>query len=122
MKEHELTDAEFIEVMEAHKKGICRNCFIGKNEDLFLNKRCGLIIPENAIRIFNRQKAEIERLNKLLDDKCDRCIEKDRSNAIKEFAERLKASKIKPEFPWEDFYVTEGMIDDLVKEMTEVKK
>ena len=35
----------------------------------------------------NRQQAEIERLQKLLDDKCDRCIARDRAEAIKEFAE-----------------------------------
>lgn len=45
-----------------------------------------------------------------------------RAEAIKEFAERLKASKIKPEFPWDDFYVTEHEIDNLVKEMTEGEK
>jgi hypothetical protein len=43
----------------------------------------------------------------------------DRNEVIKEFAERLKALKIKPEFPWDDFVVTEGAIDALVKEMTE---
>ena len=39
--------------------------------------------------------------------------------AIKEYAERLLATKIKPEFPWDDFFVTETAINDLVKEMTE---
>ena len=43
----------------------------------------------------------------------------DRNEVIREFAERLKALKIKPEFPWDDFVVTEGAIDALVKEMTE---
>lgn len=33
------------------------------------------------------QKAEIERLQKLLDDKCDRCITKERAEAIKTLAE-----------------------------------
>ena len=49
-------------------------------------------------------------------------IEKAKSEAIKEFAERLKAEKIKPEFPWDDFYVTETAIDNLVKEMTGEQK
>jgi hypothetical protein len=44
-----------------------------------------------------------------------------KAEAVKEFAERLKKDKIKPEFPWDDFTVTEGMIDDLVKEFTEGK-
>lgn len=43
----------------------------------------------------------------------------ERQEAIKEFTERLKDLKIKPEFPWDDFYVTETAIDNLVKEMTE---
>lgn len=42
-----------------------------------------------------------------------------KSEIIREFADRLKTEKIKPEFPWDDFYVTESAIDDLVKEMTE---
>ena len=33
---------------------------------------------------------EQERYNELLDSKCDRCIAKDKAEAIKEFAERLK--------------------------------
>ena len=45
-------------------------------------------------------------------------IKIERQEAVKEFAERLKALKIKPEFPWDDFYVTETAIDNLVKEMT----
>ena len=42
---------------------------------------------EETVKI---QKAEIERLTKLLDDKCDRCIAKERAEVVKEFAERLK--------------------------------
>lgn len=38
-------------------------------------------------------------------------------DGIQAFAERLKAHKIRPEFPWDDFYVTEAFIDYLVKEM-----
>ena len=38
---------------------------------------------------------------------------------IQEFVEKLKAAKIKPEFPWDDFYVTESAIDDIAKEMME---
>lgn len=38
-------------------------------------------------------------------------------NTIKEFAERLKVYKRKPEFPWDDWFVTESDIDGLVKIM-----
>ena len=93
----------------------------------------------NEQKIFSDQslenecmKAEIDRLKKdneyiLMQHKFQRrpsgdcwndVIEKAKAEAIKEFAERLKAFKIKPEFPWDDFFVTEGAIDNLVKEMT----
>ena len=35
-------------------------------------------------------EGKYESLKKQLDDKCDRCIARDRAKAIKEFAERLK--------------------------------
>ena len=44
----------------------------------------------DILDLINRQKAQIERLQKFLDDKCDRCIAKERTEAVKEFAERLK--------------------------------
>ena len=47
-----------------------------------------------ALDLINRQKAEIERLQKQLDDKCDRCIAKDRAEAITEFAERLCEDRV----------------------------
>lgn len=73
-------------------------------------------------RIIRSQMAEIEELKK-----CNTFRRNymgyfpklERDEAIKKFAERLKEQKIKPEFPWDDFYVTETTIDNLVKEMTE---
>ena len=38
---------------------------------------------------------------------------------IKGLAEKLKEQKIKPEFPWDDFYVTETIIDNTIREMIE---
>lgn len=46
-------------------------------------------------------------------------LKHDMSKAVKKFAERLKEFRIKPEFPWDDFVVTENTIDNLVKEFTE---
>lgn len=37
-------------------------------------------------------QAEIESLQKLLDDKCDRCIEADTTKAYKQFADRVKTN------------------------------
>ena len=48
-------------------------------------------LTEKVIDLLHRQRAEIEKLQKLLDDKCDRCIERDRAEAIKEFADRLRS-------------------------------
>ena len=53
---------------------------------------------ENIIRLADKtietQNAEIERLKKQLDDKCDRCIARDKFEARKEFAERLCADRV----------------------------
>ena len=93
---------------------------------------CREAAMQDAVDLINGQKTEIERLAKVLDvteallqsvlnnslarEDMFQYIE---ATAIKEFAERLKSLKIKPEFPWDDFYVTETAIDNLVKEMTE---
>ena len=67
------------------------------------------------------QKAEIEKYKGVI-----KILENDVANAkyeaIKEFAERLKELKIKPEYPWDDYYINENAIDNLVKQMTEVHK
>ena len=68
-------------------------------------------------------QAEIERLQKQLDSKCDRCIAREREKAIKEFAQLVKEHL-------DDFYHTDdgslldtvSMVDLLVKEMTEEQK
>ena len=66
--------------------------------------------PRDIVRelqeTINRQKAEIERLQKLLDDKCDRCIARERTEAVKGFAEIVKAIL-------DDFYYTgeDGLLE-----------
>lgn len=84
------TDEEVIKILEAHQKGRCYECPVGKEPIQLLSKPCSKLISENALDLINRQKSEIERLQKLLDDKCDRCIARDRDEAIKEFAERFE--------------------------------
>lgn len=67
---------------------------------------------------------KIEKLQKQLDSKCDRCIAIERAKAIKEFAEMLKA-KCHNYYPSIDSYCVSRKvvllkdIDELVKEMTE---
>lgn len=76
-------------------------------------------IVRKAEEEINRQQAEIERLQKLLDDKCDRCIARDKSEAVKEFAERLKEKSFQS---FGNYGITRDVvevcnIDNLVKEM-----
>lgn len=39
-------------------------------------------------------------------------------NVAKEFADKLKSRQIKPEFPWDSFYVTTEDIDEVLEELT----
>lgn len=87
---------------------------------------------KNALDLINRQRTEIERLEKELQrseqeaDITETILEernkdiydlifKERSNAILEFVEALKQET-------DDDFVFMDIIDDLVKEMTEVEK
>ena len=86
---------------------------------------------ENALNLINRQKAEIERLREIANPKCQKCVSRTtecaKSEAIKEFAERLKEYELCMfcSFPnnkslgSEQYIVLSDSIDDLVKEMTE---
>lgn len=40
-----------------------------------------------------------------------------KAEVVKEFAAKLKAKVNRPEFPWEDFFVCESDIDEVLKEM-----
>ncbi len=59
----------------------------------------------------------INRLQKQLDDKCDRCIARDRAEAIKEFAEKLKSCVIPQKADADVRELIKYKIDNLVKEM-----
>ena len=95
----------------------CDNCPVNyKTAEL-----CFEDVMSDAFDLINRQKAEIERYLhsiKMLEND----VQTAKAETIKEFAERLKMYIIKPEYPWEDFYVTEESIDNIVKEMTEVQE
>ena len=87
---------------------------------------------EIAADCIKQQGEEIERLKERLDAKCDICIERDKTAAIREFAERLKedisshrlemfmnglkGTPISHEITYE---CVEEYIDTLVKELTE---
>lgn len=76
---------------------------------------------EYALDLINRQKAEILELQKrIINWRADMDYRPDeiKSEAIKEFAERLK-SKLQWDTEFENMLVFETDIDNLVKEMTE---
>lgn len=69
--------------------------------------------------IINSQEAEIERLNGILDKRCDVCPAV--NTAIKEFWDKLKSASTQG-FWDSTSYVTVEDGDDLVKELTEQRK
>ena len=54
-----------------------------------------------------------------VNDEVQKCCEESQSEAIKEVFAKLRANEIKPEFPWNDFYITDSQLEEIVKEMTE---
>ena len=109
------TDEEIIKALECCAKRMCNyDC------PLFEDKDACLHIDQLSLDLIKRQQAELDRLKKQLDDKCDKCIVRDRAEAIKEFSDRLK-EKSYP-FPCAigvENAVTIRAINDLVKEMTQ---
>ena len=88
-----MTDNEIIKAygccnLSHDECGGCDNCPCKIEGDCIVPS--GFELEREVFNLLHRQKAEIERLQKLLDDKCDRCIAKDKAEAVKEFAERLK--------------------------------
>jgi hypothetical protein len=114
MPDKKLTDNEIIKALE------CCKSVIGGNCDACPYVCCNMYEESDAIKdaisLINRQKAEIERLQKVNDSFTDigKLYSEIKAEAIKEFAERLKNSADyctgTIEFDTED-------IDNLVKEM-----
>lgn len=73
----------------------------------------------DALALIRELTEENERLTALLDARCDRCIERERADTVRKMQERLKEKRIKPEFPWDDFFITETDIDQIAKELLE---
>ena len=72
-------------------------------------------LTKDIADLINNQKAEIERLENLLDNKCDRCVALHNFEAVEEFAEMVK-KRIRITG---GIVVTTKEIDDLVKEWQE---
>jgi hypothetical protein len=82
------------------------------------NRQCEelILVIRKTLDIMNSNTKKIRKLKKQLDEKCDKCIERNRTEAIKEFAEKLK------EKSWIGMWDIVGHvdvddIDNLVKEM-----
>ena len=117
MTDHKYTDEEVIRALECcSKDGMlnCRNCPYEASCNMG-----GSEMQRDALDLINRQRAEIAKWQLAYDcaDSALRELSVTRSEAIKEFAERLKVYKQKPEFPWDEWFVTEMDIDELVKIM-----
>lgn len=91
----------------------CGDCPYAPNDYCLTNDNENILLKD-ALDLINRKKAEIEQE-----------IKEIKSEAIKEFAERLK-KKCYEDFQETDEmlcpYVTEMDIDDLAKEMTEAQE
>ena len=66
--------------------------------------------------LYEEEKQKVEKAKQKIIDSY-KMLKTAKSKARKEFAERLKEHKIRPEFPWDDFYITESSIDELLEEM-----
>ena len=116
-----MTDNEIIKALETcNSMSIrCGNCSYYQipRKD---GKSCSEMMLDDAIDLINRQKAEIERFEKETEQTIHSIremafdsIKVAKSEAIKEFAERLKEKKYGGTYP----YVLVNEIDNLVEEM-----
>ena len=91
-----MTDAEIIKALEYcinYKDGHCENCPYRENEKGIY---CVRYLAQNSLDLINRQKAEIERLNKQAEEMKEGNarlylrFNTAKNKGINEFAERLK--------------------------------
>ena len=137
-----MTYNEIIKALEQIASWICDECkFHGEMCD---GDKCEKVVAENALDLINRQKAEIERLEKEL-MKCKlekemlyQTVEEIKSEAKKEFAEELEyfvlnedIEVVEPKCKDYESYINganqfrhqiKNGINNLVKEMTEVSE
>ena len=124
-----MTDNEVIKALECCNKPIRENSY---TECAFYHSgKCSSNMLNATLDLINRQKAEIEELKDILEkvptnaydlqvEASEKLENQIKSEAIKEFAERLKRKRIALtcEEPVYDLFKV-GAIDNLVKEMEE---
>lgn len=121
-----MTDNEIIKFMQCviGNEMLCSECTYQK---VLPFPSCRMMCAKNALDLINRQKEEIDRLNIELQSMRSAAnsykmhYETAKSEAIKEFAERLK-TKLQWDTEFENMLVFETDIDNLVKEMMEVNE
>ena len=113
-----MTDNEIIKALEACEAiNPCRGCPYKK---YLTGAKCVSMLLKDTLDLINRQKAEIERLNiefqsmRSAANSYKMHYETAKSEAIKEFAERLKCG-----VPQETGVIRCADVENLVKEMTE---
>ena len=115
-----MTDNEIIKAMQCviGKEMPCSECIYQKSLPF---PSCRMMCAKNALDLINRQKASNERLEKELmrcnleKEMLHQTVEEIKSEAIKEFAEKLKNCFTISG----DYLDIINIIDNLVKEMTE---
>ena len=126
MTDTQFTDEEIIKALELCNKPadpeICENC------PFCSDFKCLYILKANALKLINRQKAEIEKLEnarqkqaQILSEETEQKYElidklsQVKAEAYKEFAERLKEKKLQSTL--DARICTTEMIENLLKEM-----
>ena len=123
-----MEDNEIIKALECCIAPNCGECPIFNNKEIRkVPGRCIVTLEKDALDLINRQKEEIERLEKSFSFDFDNFESeydsKIKGEAVKEFAERLKEHKIDVDvsFGYGKEVYTEAVavieIDNLVKEM-----
>ena len=85
-----MTDNEIIKALECHADEDIETCSFCPLSNV---EGCAYKLAEFSLDLINRQKAEIERLEKTVEDMTEGCqiaIKVSENKAIKEFAERLR--------------------------------
>lgn len=110
-----LTDDELNEVIDT-----CKVSMIVTDDDgeKYISLDDHNEYTERLGKLVRQRKARIEYLEKLLDDRCDRCIERERKETAEKFAEMVKMA-FYYEFDELIPSIMADKIDEICKEITE---
>lgn len=86
-----MTGYEFIKTLKCCNSDFgCMECVLSHGGTRCKPEEYSKFI-DALINFINQKMSEVEQLQKLLDDKCDRCIAKERTEAVKEFKREIRA-------------------------------